>query len=519
MRIDVLMAEADALARAGSPSDARGLLRAARDLAARAGAPDRLAMVAVAVSHLGAQFSARRDDVIGELSQALSAVTGADPGLEALVSATLARELQHSVADDRPRARPLSERALALGREAGDAETLLACLLARHDVLWTPGDGAVRAEVAREIVAVAEHARDEERRAEGLLLLANALLEEGSAAYLPALDACLDELDRLGQPRHRYLAETRRGALALLRADLDQAATRIRAARILGEHIREPDTANVWMSQRLELIRARAQPEELARFAADAVAHWTGAPIHANAVAGFLARAGDLDGARRHVATVADLGGWQTDRSYLWSVFVRELAVAAVALHDQALCAELLADLAPLGATCGVNGALVAFAGSHAHTAGLLAAAAGRDGRALLGQARAVYQRLGAAGWLAEVDHELTGGRRSQAARSLRRQGRTWQIIFDGRQVAVPHSKGLADLAVLLAKPGQDVHVLDLYASPDRSGPAGQLADRRALTAYRQRLHELDNEVTAAPGRTSRRRAGRQRRPDGGFGA
>ena len=499
LRIDVLMAEADALARAGSPSDARGLLRAARDLAIRAGAPDRLAAVAVAVARLGARFSARRDDVIGELGQALSAVAGADPGLEALVSATLARELQHSVADDRPRARPLSERALALGRDAGDAETLLACLLARHDVLWTPGEGAARAEVAREIVAVAERAQDEERRAEGLLLLANALLEEGSAAYLPALDACLDALDRLGQPRHRYLAETRRGALALLRADLDQAAARIHAARALGDRIREPDTANVWMSQSLELIRARAQPEELAWFAAEAVAHWTGAPVHANAVAaGFLARAGDLDGARRHVATVADLGGWQADRSYLWSVFVRELAVAATALHDQALCAELLADLEPLGATCGVNGALVAFAGSHAHTAGLLAAAAGRDGRTLLGQARAVYQRLGAAGWLAEIDHELTGGHGVQATRSLRRQGRTWQITFNGRQAALPHSKGLADLAVLLAKPGQDVHVLDLYGSPNRSGPAGQLADRRALTAYRQRLHELDNEITQA---------------------
>jgi hypothetical protein len=57
----------------------------------------------------------------------------------------------------------------------------------------------------------------------------------------------------------------------------------------------------------------------------------------------------------------------------------------------------------------------------------------------------------------------------------------------------VPHSKGLADLAVLLAKPGQDVHVLELYGSADRSGPAGTLVDRTALAAYRQRLRELDD--------------------------
>jgi AAA ATPase domain len=499
LRIDVLIAEADAVARAGSLSDARGLLRAARDLAVRGDAPGRQAKVAVAVAHLGAQFSARRDDVIDELDQALSAVADRDQVLEALVSATLARELQHSVADDRPRARPLSEHALALGRAAGDAETLLACLLARHDVLWTPGEGAARAEVAREIVAVAERARDDERRAEGLLLLANALLEEGSGAYLPALQACLSLLDRLGQPRHRYLAETRRAAQALLRADLDEAAERIHTARTLGERIREPDTANVWMSQRLELVRARAQPQELARFAADAVAHWTGAPVHAHAVAaGFLARAGDLDGAERHVATVADLGTWRADRSYLRSVFVRELAVAAIALHQESLCAQLLADLEPLGASCGVNGALVAFAGSHAHTAGLLAAAAGRDGQALLSRARAVYQRLGAAGWLAEIDQGLSSGPGEAATRLLRRQGRTWQITYHGQQATVLHSKGLADLAVLLAKPGQDVHVLELYGSADRSGPAGTLADRTALAAYRQRLHELDDQIAEA---------------------
>lgn len=499
LRIQMLVAEADALARAGALLDARGLLHAARDLAIRCGASERLAQVAVAVAQLGAQFSTRRDDVIHELEEARAAVTGQNLLLEARVTATLARELQHSVAGDRPRARPLSARALELGRQAGDAQTLIACLLARHDVLWTPGEGAARAEVAREIVAVAEHERDDEHRAEGLLLLANALLEEASAAWLPALESCLELLDRLGQPRHRYLAETRRAALSLLRADLNEAAARIEAARDLGERIREPDAANVWMSQRLELARARAVPQELAAFAADAVAHWTGAPIHAHAVAaGFLARAGDLDGARQHVAIVADLGTWRADRSYLWSVFVRELAVAAIALHDDTLCAQLLADLKPLGATCGVNGALVAFAGSHAHPAGLLATALGHDGRALLAHARDAYRRLGAPGWLAEAEAELNSGHREAATRSLRRQGRTWQITFNGEQTTLPHSKGIGDLARLLAKPGQDIHVLNLYGSTDRSGPAGQYADRTALAAYRQRLHDLDREAAEA---------------------
>lgn len=497
--ITVLLAEADVLARAGAPVDARGLLRVAHDLARRVGSAGRLGQIAIAAAQLGAQFSARRDDIIHELEEALAAIADQEPMLEARVAATLARELQHSVAEDRPRAGPLSERALTLGRQAGDAETLLACLLARHDVLWTPGEGAARVKIAREIVAVAERSRDDEHRAEGLLLLANGLLEEGSAAYISALESCLEQLDRLGQPRHRYLAETRRAALALLRGEHDEAAARIETSRALGERVREPDTANVWMSQRLELIRARAQPEELAGFAADAVAHWTGAPIHAHAVAaGFLARAGDHDEARRHVATVVDLGTWRADSSYLWSVFTRELAVAAIALHDDALCAQLLSDLEPLAATCGVNGAVVAFAGSHAHTAGLLAHALSRESQALLRTGRDTYQHLGAARWLEEVDRDLSAAGGAPSGRSLRRQGRIWQISFNGRQASLPHSKGLADLAVLLANPGQDVHVLDLYGSADRTGPGGELADRTALAAYRRRLGELDDEAAEA---------------------
>lgn len=473
--VDVLICEADALARAGSPLDARGLLRSARDLAVRIDAVERQAEVALAVARLGAQFSARRDDVVRELEEALDAL-GDDGAVQARLTAALARELQHSVAEDRPRAGQLSERALELGRAAGDAQTLLACLLARHDVLWIPGESSARVDIATEMVAVAGRAGDDEGRAEGLLLLANAMLEGSSAAYRPVLESCLELLVRFGQPRHRYVVETRRAALALMAGELDDAAMRIEVAADMGRRIREPDTENVRMSQRLELVRARGVPDELAAFAADAVAHWIGAPVHAYAVAaGFLARAGDLDGARCHVGTVLDLGTWRMDRSYLWSVFVRELSAAAILLHDHDLGTQLLADLAPLAGNCGVNGAIVAFAGSHAHTAGLLAGAVGRDGEAFLRQAEEAYRRLGATTWAAEVEEARSAPQvlEPTARPSMVRHARSWYIAFEGEEAVVPHSKGMGDLAVLLARPGQDVHVLDLYGVTDRSGPAG----------------------------------------------
>jgi DNA-binding CsgD family transcriptional regulator len=163
------------------------------------------------------------------------------------------------------------------------------------------------------------------------------------------------------------------------------------------------------MSQRLELVRARGTPGELIEFAAAATAHWTGAPIHAHSIAaGFCARAGDLPAARRHATIVADLGSSGADQYYFWSVGVRELAIAAIALDDRATCETLLADLAPIAATCGVNGAVVAFAGSHGHVAGLLAAHLGQPGAdSFLEGAASMYARLGAHAYLAELEEPL----------------------------------------------------------------------------------------------------------------
>jgi len=499
--VDVLVAEADAHARAGNTVEARGLLRHASDVADRADDPVHVARVALATAGLGAQFAVRRDDIVRHLDRARALVDGVDDVWEARLAATLARELQHSVPEDRPRAGPLSEHALEVGRRAGDDATLLTCLLARHDVLWTPGAGSERAAVAQEIVSVALALGDDERHAEGLLLLANALLEQGSPGYEAALESCLTILGALGQPQHRYTATTRRACLALLQGRLDAAEELIAEAAALGAHIREPDTGNVRMSQQLELTRARARPDELRAFAAEAVEHWTGAPVHAHGVAaGFLARAGDLDAARHHVGAVVDLGTWRIDRSYLWSVFVRELAHAAIAVDDQHLAAQLLDDVAPLAGTCGVNGAVVAFAGSHAHTAGLLAGALGDDSasRALLEDAAATYRRLDAAGWLAEIgSHPLLSGARPGAA-AMRRHGALWQLAFAGREVSVPHSKGLADIARLLAAPDTDVHVLDLIDAVDRSGSGGDIVDGRSLAAYRERLADLDADIDDA---------------------
>jgi tetratricopeptide (TPR) repeat protein len=536
--VDLVVAQADAESRAGNAERARELLREAHVHAVRLDDPERLSAVALGLQRLGAGFAMPRDEVVALLDEARRAVEGRAPAVEAQVTASLARELWHHwVPKDRARARPLSEHAVAIARGLDDPATLAACLLARHDVLWAPGTAAERVGIGREIVALAERAGDDERRSEGHLLTANALLETGSPAFRTDLDAFLRLEVRLGQPRHDYLALTRRAAMALLDGALEEGERLVHDAAALGERIGEPDTGNVRMSQLLEVARARGEPGQLRATAGMAVAWWVGIPSYAHAVAaGLLADAGDIDGARRALDTVLELGTWREDRSYVWSVSVGGLAAAAARLGDLELSRELLEELTPLAGTCAVNGAVVCFMGSHAHWAGVAAKALGRtdEARDLLLRALRVHERVGARAWEAEtcaVLAELGAGAtyRERAAglagelglvgvasrldgnvgagtpdgsapdAVCRHEGDVWSIEHCGRSARLRDAKGLHDLAALLARPGEDIHVLDLAGSAIRGRDSTiPVLDPRARAEFKRRITDLDETLAEA---------------------
>ncbi len=509
--VRLLIEEADHRARSGDPDQARRLLAEATKVAP---GPVHEADVALAVQRLGAKFTSPRNEIIAQLESALESVAGVDLMREAQVTAALARELQHSVSEDRRRARPLSEQALTLGRESGDEETLVACLLARHDALWEPGTGPERARLGREIAAVGARLGETDRLAEGLILEANGLLESGSPSFRPVLDRWFGLLEARNEPRDRYLTLTRRAALALLDGAAEQAEALMHEAAELGEKIHEPDTGNVLMSQRVALARARNDPDELTALAGDAVRWWTGAPVLAHAVAaGAHAAAGDLDAAAREVAMLAGAGGWRSEGSYLRSVLVADLAAAATALHDAELSALLLDDIGSLTDSCGVNGAVVAFAGPFAHAAGILAAELGDWEYAidLLHQSIATARRLGAEVWVRQGEValgrvELGRAQASQPDRSptdtpavLTRTGNTWTVSWGGEAGSLRHLKGLTDVAVLVRNRGRDVSALQLVGGASVHSTSGdEMIDLETLKVYRRRLEELDQEIEQA---------------------
>jgi hypothetical protein len=84
------------------------------------------------------------------------------------------------------------------------------------------------------------------------------------------------------------------------------------------------------------------------------------------------------------------------------------------------------------------------------------------------------------------------------------RAGTVWQVEFRGRSITVVDSKGMRDIAVLLARPGQEIHVLDLVegsGGPSRAEAGtdtGPMIDASARSAYRRRLVDLEEEIDDA---------------------
>ena len=269
----------------------------------------------------------------------------------------------------------------------------------------------------------------------------------------------------------------------------------------------------------------------------------------------LLAELGREDEARGMLAGIRD-GGLEPLRDRNWPASWFQLARAAAIVGDRELATLLLDDDNRPGERCAMVSLATVCLGTTdlatawlLHTTGELDAAAER-----YASATALSSRMGARGWLAQaqVDHarllldrdrpgdrdeaqhlmELAeaarndlglraidgalddlrrrldagapssrGTPQAQAMAVFRRGGAVWELDFAGRQVQLPHSRGLNDLARLLARPGEAMSVLELADEPgvDPGGSRGAPAlDDRARREIRDRLHELDAEEADA---------------------
>ena len=495
--------------RAAAEPLARRLV-AARDLAS----PHVRAEVVLFVHELGGTTSTTADDRVTSIEEVLAALgdDGRAVALRAQLHAALASELYHG---DVLRAGrdPATEAATGwrLAQQSGDAPTQARCLRARHDIEWRPGTATRRLALLDEIVTLLDGTARYEEMAEASLARYAAYLELGDPRADREFDRFLQMAERDPTPRLRHLMLSRRAMRALMAGDLERAEELIDAAAISARRSGEPDGVVVAMNQRCELYAERGDRSTLLPI----LERFRAASSHP-AIAASLALArldgGDREGAQSAVAPYEDvaLTGLQPEYGRAWVLSM--LGDVFVALGARDAIRRTADALLPFAGTNVVAGGGVVYRGAvDHHVGGLLVAAGDQDaGIARLRAALEMHQSLGAVRWarrtadaLASVDAlpapdlppRVAGG---VAEAAMVRDGDVWTVTYAAKTFRGKDSKGLRDLAVLLANPDVEIRATTLAGTPASDTVGDDVLDPRARAEIAARLSRLDADITRA---------------------
>lgn len=87
---------------------------------------------------------------------------------------------------------------------------------------------------------------------------------------------------------------------------------------------------------------------------------------------------------------------------------------------------------------------------------------------------------------------------RASSPNTFRLEGAVWTLSFASSTVRLPDLKGLHDLAVLLARPGREVHCTELMGALVEQPDTGPMLDEQARREYHQRVIELQEDLAEA---------------------
>jgi hypothetical protein len=519
----------EALQLCGDVAAARDVLLGAARAAASAGRASDLARAALALGGGLAGFEVPLQDE--EQADLLRKADAALPDEETALRAAVRGRLSLALAGSAPPAErvALAQDAVRLARAAGDPQIESAVLAAYCDAISGPDYVHERAEAAARMLSLASDppAESLQRQATRLLagrLLLVALLEQGDLPGAEQQAAAYERLARrLGIPRYAWLPEIWRAMRALLDGDPDGALDHATAADAIGRRARSFNAELMAFTARMQAHLDRGTVAEyagdvralLARVGPGMPAMYYAAPAR------FLLAAGDASQAHAVLRHLRADPARNRPKDAEWLECHWAMADLAISLDDQAAAALLAAELAPYAGLWAVDGIGGAVFGTIAEQLGKLAAYLGRPAEAgrYLATARDRYERAGTPALLARLDALEAAPPPAQpadpAARvatvntpdtggRLQRSGPVWLVEWRGRRCTVPDSKGIRDLAVLLAHPGQPVPALELVevagGPPAAAAGAslGPVIDATARRAYQRRLAELDEELTEA---------------------
>jgi tetratricopeptide (TPR) repeat protein len=549
-RARLLCALGEAQAHAGDLVRARQTLVEAQALATGVGDVVLAAEAAVRMPRL-TRFLVPDRELESLLTDALEALGDAAPVLRVRLLARRA-VIAEDAAEDR---RLHSGQAVEAARQLGDEGLLAEVLSARLYVLWAPETGEERLATSTQIIKLAVQTGDVRRELDGRMWRLIALLEFGRVAEAEAELGRYEQLaERLGQPEFLFFARSRRSALAALHGRFDAAEQLTRTAYDLAVRAGLPDAGNVLGAQLSVIAAARggALLDEVVELEAR-----QGTPPMFQVFAALGQAYGLVITGRREEARAvfrAGLAGTDLVPGPSLELYLMMVAELAYQLGDAEAARSVRDQLTPYADRFIVTGGAVGCGGAVSRLLGLCALTLGQldDAVGWLRAAVASNRRIGAAPFVARAQAELATALRrrdqtgdaeqarrllSEAAGAaaelgmpvlardiaglqagdaeagpdrprLRRDGQDWVLSMSERTVRLRHSKGLAQLEVLLANPGQEITAVELVGGvPAPTAPAPVL-DEPAKRAYRQRLAELDGALDRAAARGDAATAG-----------
>ncbi|HEX6933673.1 MAG TPA: hypothetical protein VF162_16115, partial [Streptosporangiaceae bacterium] len=511
----------EALQMCGDMAAARKVLLAAAREAAAAGRADDLSRAALALGGGLAGFEVPLQDE--EQADLLRKADAALPPGETALRAAVRGRLSLALAGSAPEADrvALAQDAVRMASAAGDQLIEVAVLAAYCDAIAGPDYVRERKEAANRMLSLAATDLPEaslQRHASVLLarrLLLVALLEQGDLAGAELQAAAYERAARrFSIPRYGWLPEIWRAMRALLDGEPDIALEHAAAAEAIG---RRADSFNAQLMAFTARMQAHLDRGTAAEYVDDVSTLMAAAGpdipgMYYAAPARLLLAAGDASQARAVLRALLADPAEARPKDAEWLECHWAMADLAISLDDRAAAIRLAADLAPYEVLWAVDGIGGAVFGVVAEQLGRLAAYLGQHDEAAryLATARDRYERAGAPALRARLDAlavpqpQAAASRPADGVGLLRRSGQVWLAEWHGRRSIVPDSKGIRDLAVLLARPGEPVPALELVEAAGgppaaaAGGSLGPVLDATARRAYQQRLADLEEELTEA---------------------
>jgi hypothetical protein len=368
-----------------------------------------------------------------------------------------------------------------------------------------------RVDQSTEIVGLARRTGDRELELLGRRLRFLALLERGAMTEVDAeIDAFARAAATLRQPLYDWYVPLWRGMRALMDGRFDRCEALLAEAEAMGQAAGSDNAALMTWTLRAGIAYAR---DELAALVGEFEALIDSRPGppgygYTGPLALMLIRAGRTSEGRAllDALAVTELAHVADDSERL--EFLCFAAEAVTADGHAELGALLYEQLVPHAGWFVVDGIGGACYGAVDRYLGTLAALLGHDAEAErhFADALALHRGVGAS-LLVELtvrDRDAALGREREDQEAVfRRAGDIWTLAYGGVTVQVKDAKGLRDLAALISRPGEMLHVRELLGAADgrptvAAPGADAVLDRRAVAEYRRRLRELEEEVEEA---------------------